>query len=271
MPAAQKEFYYTLIIGGSFLLLFFSSIIIIALFRYRNKTILHMKEKDKMQARFQQELLRTQLEIQEQTFKTISQEIHDNIGQMLSLAKLNLNTVDLHNEESATEKIGSAKGLVSKAIQDLRDLSKTLNTETITAVGLLSAVEAELHLLHKTGTLQTTFDVTGTPVRLDPQKQLILFRIVQEALHNVIKHAGASGVRVQAAFEPEQMRLLIADDGCGFDGTTGTAFGSGLRNMQNRSRLIGATWEVESAPGRGTAVSIIVPLNHNEYGNLSIS
>lgn len=217
-------------------------------------------ERTELQAQFQQELLRTQLEIQEQTFKTISQEIHDNIGQMLSLAKLNLATIDLQKEAQASEKIKDARDLVSKTIQDLRDLSKTLNTETITAVGLLNAVEAELHLLQKTGTLQTTFDVSGTPVRLDPQKQLILFRIVQEALHNVMKHAQASAVRVQAAFEPVDFTLLIADDGRGFD-SADALFGSGLRNMQSRSRLIGAAWQIESAAGCGTTVRITLPYN----------
>src|SRR5215218_1486408 len=124
---------------------------------YQKKSISFSTEKQMMQARFQQEILRTQLEIQEQTFKTISQEIHDNIGQMLSLAKLNLATVDLHKELQADEKISNARDLVSKAIHDLRDLSKTLNTETIAATGLLNALEAELNLLQRTGLLQTTF------------------------------------------------------------------------------------------------------------------
>lgn len=218
-------------------------------------------EKTELQEHFREELLRTQLEIQEQTFKTISQEIHDNIGQMLSLAKLNLATIDLRKEEKAVVKIEDAKDLVGKAIQDLRDLSKTLNTESIAATGLLKAIEAELHLLQKTGTLQTTFDISGTPVRLDAQKELILFRIVQEALHNIIKHAQAANVRVNAVFEHGRFKLLIADDGCGFEESAESiAAGSGLGNMQSRSALIGAGWQLESKKGQGTSVRITLPI-----------
>jgi signal transduction histidine kinase len=249
------------VLAGTVLILFFATMIFWFVYAYRKKHTKYLVEKAQLQAQFQQELLRTQLEIQEQTFKTISQEIHDNIGQMLSLAKLNLNTVDLQKQAQAGEKISTARDLVSKTIQDLRDLSKTLNTETITTVGLLSAIEAELHLLQKTGTLQTTFSKTGTPVRLDPQKQLILFRIVQEALHNVMKHAQAAAICVEAAFEPEQFRLLIVDNGRGFEGTAPSTFGSSLRNMQNRSRLIGAAWQIESAAGSGTTIRITLPYN----------
>lgn len=229
---------------------------------YQKKSIHFSTEKQMMQSQFQQELLRTQLEIQEQTFKTISQEIHDNIGQMLSLAKLNLATVDLQKSPQASEKISNARDLVGRAIHDLRDLSKTLNTETIAATGLLNALEAELNLLQKTGTLQTAFQVSGTPVRLDAQKELIIFRIVQEALHNVIKHAQATLVQVTATFGHEQLKLLIEDNGNGFENNGSTSHGSGLRNMQSRSKLIGAGLQVESVKGEGTRVLITLPLTH---------
>lgn len=239
------------------LALLFIFFLVVSLKRRRKMNL----EKTQLHTQFQEELLRTQLEIQEQTFKTISQEIHDNIGQMLSLAKLNLNTVDLQKEEKAAGKIGSAKDLVSKAIQDLRDLSKTLNTDTIAAAGLLNAIEAELHLLQKTGALETHFLTSGTPVKLDAQKELILFRIVQEALHNVIKHAQASEVSVSALFEDGQFLLQIRDNGCGFEERSRPLFGSGLRNMQSRSKLIGADWKIESGKTGGTAICITLPTN----------
>ena len=105
----------------------------------------------KIKSDFQQTLLQTQLEIQEQTLKTISEEIHDNIGQALSLAKLKLNTVDFTKQEQLIEKITDSKNLVSKAIQDLRDLSRSLNTDNIAAMGLIRAIEYELELFRKSG------------------------------------------------------------------------------------------------------------------------
>src|SRR5215218_11500588 len=139
---------------------------------YQKKSISFSTEKQMMQARFQQEILRTQLEIQEQTFKTISQEIHDNIGQMLSLAKMNLSKfeIDPHNSDEA---VLSAKNLVSHAVSSLRDLSKTLNTETIATIGLLKSIDLELQLVEKTAGIKTAIEINGAPQRLEPHKELI--------------------------------------------------------------------------------------------------
>ncbi len=226
---------------------------------YRYKQKKNLQEKLDLINAFQQELLRTQLEIQEQTFKTISQEIHDNIGQVLSLAKMNLATSDIEQEHKSAEKVFTAKDLVSKAIQDLRDLSRTLNTETIVSMGLLKAVETELQLIQKTASLETAMNVDGTVSRLEPQKELILFRIVQEALHNVIKHSNAHQVTVDALYSNQYLYLKISDDGHGFNITEETA-GSGLRNMQSRAKLIGAEWNI-SSNGQGTLINISIPIN----------
>jgi signal transduction histidine kinase len=98
-------------------------------------------------AYFQQTLLQSQLEIQEQTLKNISQEIHDNIGQALTLVKLNLNTMDFDLNEQSNQKIITSKELISKAINDLRDLSRSLNTDIIADLGLQNAIEQELILV----------------------------------------------------------------------------------------------------------------------------
>lgn len=238
-----------------FLALLFILFIVISLARRKRMVV----ERDKLTETFQQELLRTQLEIQEQTFKTISQEIHDNIGQVLSLAKMNLATSDIEKEHKAAEKVLMAKDLVSKAIQDLRDLSKTLNTEMIASMGLLKAIETELQLLQKATLIETKLDIEGTVCRLEPQKELILFRIVQEALHNVIKHSNARQVNVDAFYSNQYLYLKISDDGHGFNISEETA-GSGLRNMQSRAKLIGAEWKI-SSNGHGTLINISIPIN----------
>src|SRR5689334_17469583 len=103
----------------------FILIVLVFLFKYlmlyQKKTLAFIDEREMIRAQFQEVILKTQLEIKEQTFKTISQEIHDNIGQILSLAKLNLNTLDLSNREETLEKVTEARTQVSRAILDLRD------------------------------------------------------------------------------------------------------------------------------------------------------
>lgn len=255
----KEEIFYSVILVSIFFLILVGIIIVTGFLYYKRKKT-HLLEVSE----FQNTLLRTKLEIQEQTFKTISQEIHDNIGQMLSLAKLNLNRMDTDSLKNLAEKekLKDSKELVSKAIQDLRDLSKTLNTESITSVGLLRAIEMELQLLQKAGSMQTKLETEGVYPRLDSQKELILFRIYQEALHNIIKHAAASFVNVTAISKEQSFELIITDDGCGFDNRMEDGFGSGLNNMQNRSRLIGATWNIFSSPGEGTRIQINLPLNN---------
>ncbi len=227
---------------------------------YEQKQITIKKRELDLQLQSLHPPLQSELEIQEQTLHNISQEIHDNIGQVLSLTKLNLNTMDLQQPIIAQQKLDDSRKLVSKAIQDLRDLSKSLNSDYVTELGLLRAIEYELELVAKTGTLQTQLDVTGTPVRLDTQKELILFRIVQEAINNMLKHAEATLLTISVSYNNTGFHISIADNGKGFDNATATTdnkkTGLGLRNMHNRSRLIGAAVSITSAPGAGTTVAI---------------
>lgn len=244
----------------SLLVISLATIIIMAVIKYQKRQQIHFKEKQDLQQNYQQELLRTQLEIQEQTFRIISQEIHDNIGQMLSLAKLNLATINLPDDEKNFEKIVDSRDLVGKAIQDLRDLSRTLNTDNIKRTGLPKAIELELALLQKTGSITAELQVVGNPLIGDSEKELIIFRIVQEALHNIIKHAGASTVRIKATYQPERLQLAISDDGVGFDSKKFSAEGSGLGNMRNRANMIGADLKLESTFNHGTKIFISLPL-----------
>ncbi len=237
--------------------------------------ILHKKkirqsnvEKEKMRTFYQQTLLQTQLEIQEQTFKNISQEIHDNIGQALSLAKLNLNTMVVPEDVVLKQKIATSKELVSKAIVDLRDLSRSLNTDYVADMGLLRAIEYELELIYRAANIKTTLEVEGSTYRLDKQRELILFRIVQETFNNIVKHAAAQKISVHIQYETNFFELTIADDGKGvnlqpLNENTNTTFGLGIRNMHSRAKLIGADFTMASSIGKGTEVKISLPITNN--------
>lgn len=258
-----KEILY----AGTFAFLVLAGFVIFFLLMYMRRKTRNTLEKQQLQAQFQQEMLRSQLEIQEQTLKIISQEIHDNIGQVLSLAKLNLNTIDLTKQEALKEKIFDSKTLVSKAIQDLRDLSKTMNTDNIEAIGLLRALEYEIQMIRKAG-IAATLNVDGRTIRLEPQKELIVFRIVQETVNNIIKHAEANAIDISVTYSDGEIKLTVTDDGKGFDLTllnedNNTGVGLGIRNMHNRAKLIGADFSMSSTVEKGTVVSIIVPSNNH--------
>jgi two-component system, NarL family, sensor kinase len=224
----------------------------------KNKLI---KEKKMMEEKFKQELLQTQLEIQEQTLKTISQEIHDNVGQVLSLAKLNLNTLNFSEGADKQLKIENSISLVGKAINDLRDLSRSMNGDKIADLGLQEAIENELKIIQNTGQFTTNVTVAGTPYKLKPQNEMVIFRIVQESLNNILKHSKAQNILADIDYEPDIYKLFIRDDGEGFDSSSLKAgkTGIGLKNMESRAALIGAKFSIESAANKGTTVVIHLP------------
>lgn len=213
-------------------------------------------------------LLKTQLEIQEQTFQNISREIHDNIGLSLTLAKLNLNILELDNIDKAKDLISSSVDLISKSINDLSDISKCLNSEAISQQGFLNALRLETERLRKLNRFQIDFRISGNPVFFDSQKELVLFRIAQEALNNIIKHANAKEIRMEVCFTSTEVKLIVRDDGKGFllahNGNRWTQdLKSGLANMDIRSNLIDGRMELTSELGKGTTVMVTAPLDIN--------
>lgn len=135
MQQTDEVILYIVIVGTAILILL-GGFLVSFLIVHRKKQEVNLKEKEMIKVNFQQELLRTQLEIQEQTLKNISQEIHDNIGQGLTLAKLNLSLMNLNEPNGLATKIEDSRKLVAKAINDLRDIAKGLNSDNISALAL---------------------------------------------------------------------------------------------------------------------------------------
>ena len=253
----ENDIIITLLLGTT-LLFVLSAVIIIAIISYNKKQKKLLLEKQQMQIKFDQALLQTQIEIQEQTLKNISQEIHDNIGQVLSLAKLNLATFAYMPDAATQTKVDDAKQLIGKALHDLRDLSRSLHGDRIAELGLHASIGGELKIMQNTGQFTTGLQISGNPYKLEPQKEMVLFRMVQEALNNAIKHSKAKKIEVQLQYEPALFRLSVTDNGIGFNPATLQLAekGIGLKNMQNRAELIGAIFLLQSNAVDGTRITI---------------
>ena len=239
----------------SFLFMFF---IVSFLLIYQKRQRLNIKEKLNLQFQFEQQLLQTQIEIQSQTLKTISQEIHDNVGQVLSLAKLNLGTFEDTESVFNQTKINDTKQLVSKAINDLRDLSRSLYGNKIAELGLADAIDNELKILQNSGQFKTSFKVVGEPFKLEPQKEMVVYRMLQESLNNAIKHSKAQKINVTLKYDTGLFRLTIADNGVGFDSSNlpSANLGMGLKSMQNRAAMIGGVFSIISVIKKGAEITI---------------
>ena len=253
------------ILGGSAILLLLGLTLIFLIVIYRKKQKEYFYQKEQLEENFRKELLKAQLETQEQTFHSLSQELHDNIGQVLSLAKLNMSVIELNSKGEMDESISQTKNLLNTAINDLRDISKTLNTDYVKEKDLAESIERELGMLRRTRKFEAGMQVDGTPFFISAERRLILFRIIQESLNNIVKHAGATFITVQLQYRPDSLLILIKDNGNGCD-VNHTPKGVGLMNMNHRSGMIESTVGVVSEPGAGTTVTItVIKKEHNSH------
>lgn len=221
-----------------------------------------MQVQDKRKARFREELLLVQLELQEQAIKNVSHEFHDMIGQEMSLIKLNLNTIDASNREDVENKIAVSKDLLSKTIIELRNLTKTMNIESITLKGLYNAIGAEMRRIQQATGIRLHLFVKDEPPKLDPRKELILFRIIQQLLQDIASHASAKNIYFAADVNHKNFMLSISDDGREPDPGIINEFKIKNTNIQDRARLIDAELYFETIKQKGTVVSMRLPLEN---------
>jgi two-component system, NarL family, sensor kinase len=265
---------YIMVITVTAVLLILLVFIVSFLFIYKNRQMRHHSEMKSVTEKYNEELLKTQLEIKEQTLKNIAEEIHDNVGQVLSLVVLNLSAVELTDTAKAAAKIETTTKLVEKVIADLRNLSKAMDAENIAALGLTAIIKFELELLEKTGVYRTSFKLSGNEKRLNNQQELIVYRIIQESLNNIIKHARAGLIDIVLNFSHSGLSVEIADDGVGFDvDNTGDKDiyrnGAGIKNMRKRVALLKGAFSIRSRQSVGTTVSLTIPFtdkNNQTHG-----
>lgn len=234
--------------------------ILSVVFIYRNKQMHFIEKLKTVENDYNLSLTQSQLEIQEQTFQHISREIHDNINLSLTLAKLHLNTFNWNETENSSQKLDCSIKLLSTAIAQLSDISKSLNADIIIQQGLLKALEEETERIKQTGIFDITTEITGTPVYMDSNRELIIFRIIQEAFNNIIKHAKASRVTLKLEYEGEQFVVMLTDNGKGFDPDHRDKKGrAGLTNMENRIRILNGEMQVFSSPDNGSSLIFTIP------------
>lgn len=223
----------------------------------KNKLLL---EKERMNIEFEQTLLKSQLEIQEHTFNEISREIHDNIGQVLSLVRINVNTLRAPAE---AEKLELMDELLGKAIVDLRNLSHSLDADHIRNKGWTGAVSKLLNDLHKSGKYKVVISIDEELPELGSDRPIILFRMIQEVINNIIRHADADTIYFNAKKVNGNLEIEINDNGKGFDPGYMSP-GVGLQNLKNRSKMINAGLSINSQHGTGTEVKILIMANHHD-------
>jgi len=232
------------------LMLLMSGFIVVMVLFHRQRQFKNRQKIDHLTAEYEKTLLSVEKEIREQTLVYVGQELHDNIGQILSLTKLTL-------RHSDPERISEAKNLVQQAIKEVRSLSKSINLEWVNEVNLKEFISNELDKISALGFCETDLSSNVVDIPLDNNKKLILIRMIQECLNNAIKHASPSLIAISIESYPDKIAIGIKDNGIGFD-VHQVSGGQGLGNLESRIRAIGGQIQISSAPSQGTHIQLLL-------------
>ena len=197
------------------------------------------------------------LEIQEQSLQQISTELHDNVCQTLLLAIINLQQLEKKFEP---EKLAYTITLLQETLQEIHQLSRSLNGDLIQSVGLHTAIQKLIERITKVTSIQTSLEIVGEESYLPGEMEIILYRIIQEALNNVVKHSNAYKASVCLHYEKEFIQISVTDDGIGFDKPQTSEFTAGLKNMAYRVRQLNGKWNIDSIPQKGCSLTFKIPL-----------
>jgi two-component system, NarL family, sensor kinase len=267
MQTSTDKIIYLLLITTVILLLLVS-VIVILLSAYQKRQISYQQSLDAMRLNFDKNLLSTQLEVQEQTFQHISREIHDNINLSLVLVKLKLNQIQWDNLENIKDTIKSSIDTLTTTINDLSNLSKSTSTELIKQLGLLKAIQHEIARIKTLSNVNVSSELKGEPIFLNGEKELIAFRIIQEAFNNIIKHSFADKVNLKMHYESNCLVITIEDNGVGFDKTMVMSSirksSAGLKNMSTRAKSFGGELRINSKLHKGTTIEFKLPYTYEQ-------
>lgn len=248
MDPSEKELYNSLLIVVGvvgIILLYF----IITIIRYQRRSLRLHKEK-----------IQAEIDTLEKERKRIASDLHDELGPLLSAVKLQINSLDI-TEPGDQQVIDTSSSHIDTIITKLREISNNLMPNTLMRKGLKRAIEEFIVNSQQASGLQIKF-VCPQELALDKQKEINIYRIIQELLHNTIKHARATYLIIQITVENNSLLLMTADDGKGFDyfAKAKDNPGLGLRNLQSRAEVMGGDIACLSEPGKGTMYTFEIPV-----------
>lgn len=214
------------------------------------------------QVAYQRQLAQATIDGQEKERLEIGKDLHDNIGQQLTTVKLLLDLAKSSATSETADLISTAIRSVSGVIDEIRTMSRALVPHTLKDLGFIDSVNELIRSLHHTRMVAVKFDYAGFNEEALPEnKQLGLYRIIQEQLNNIIKHSSASDAHIMLRCTLDEVTLQITDNGMGFEPDK-VKKGLGLKNITNRAEFFGGRAEITTAPGEGCGVKIFLPHLH---------
>ncbi len=236
-------------------------VVVIVAYMVYNRRKLKEQARLQMEINKQQELTaREVIQAEERERRRIAADLHDGVGQLLSASLLNMNGLfqKLGISTESDTLAHNTLALVTESYDELRQISHQMMPNTLLKVGLASAVK-DMVLRIDQSKMAISLETIGLNERLDEEVETVLYRVIQESVNNVIKHAGATKLNIQLIKDEDGVSITIEDNGKGFDPKL-LKGGIGLKNMQSRVQFHKGTIDIDSFPGKGTLVAVHIPL-----------
>lgn len=247
----------------AFFALILITVFIVFFIAFQRRKNIMLQDKIEQQKLFNEELANAEQEIQEETSKQIGKDLHDNVGQILVFARMQLRALMKRTDEELSVKLGRIEEAVDASLTEVRTISKSLNSDVIAGLMFDNIIENEVGRLNNLDNLDVYLEINGTPQEFFNKKaKVILFRIFQEFCSNTLKYANASELKIFLDYKDNKIHMKVLDNGVGFDHDT-IEKGSGLINMEKRAQLIGADFRLESRQNLGTELNLSYFLGEN--------
>ncbi|CAM3739956.1 PAS domain-containing sensor histidine kinase [Mesobacillus zeae] len=223
----------------------------------RDKTI----QKKEEEARLSKLIIRQLIEAKESEHKRLAQELHDGVGQSLFTISVALQAIESYIKDDGVldSYIEEVRKELEKVMDDVKSYSYYLRPQSLDQLGLVATINSLVSSLEKNNPKISIQFETNMEVRCDPHVEINLYRVIQEALHNVLKYAQASKVTILLTESEDQLSLRIADNGVGFNKANLKNEGLGLKHMAERIDQIGGKFFIDSKPNQGTKIRITIP------------
>ena len=226
-------------------------ILLFAIFQKRKNKLLRLQQE--AENRFKEEIIESQIEIKEDTLRNVSWELHDNIGQLLTLSK-----IQMQNAKDDPNAIDEAIETIGESLRELRSLSKLINPDTLSNLTLVEALHLEIERFKRLRYLETSLECSASYFAIDSKIEIIIFRMLQEFFTNTIKHSKATKLSVYVNYSGNTITIEAKDNGVGFDiSQIDRQKGIGISNIKNRAKLIHAEANITSKIGEGTKLSFV--------------
>ena len=253
--------YLLIIILFNVFLLAFTIAAITFIVQYKNKKKENQSRLEQQQILHQKELLTTEIEIQLQTMQHIGREIHDNVGQKLTLASLYTQQLAYENKSpESNEKIENISEIINQSLTELRHLSKSLTDNNIEKANISDLLRQEFEKIVELKKYKINFDITNEDLALSYQTKSVIVRVAQEFLQNSMKYAHCETISILVAKRDSELKIVLSDDGIGFDIENYKNSGIGLVNMKKRVELIGGRYFLQSTKNEGTILTMEISI-----------